>query len=64
MPATRFRCPHCHASVDAARLEHARAPVGELRVCPECDEPVLVEAKHGTAGATAAPSPEPVHTPA
>lgn len=43
MPTSRFCCPHCHAPVDPARVEEARSPAGRLRICPECDEPVLVE---------------------
>lgn len=38
----RFICPHCHASVDPLAMERACSELAEYRVCPVCDEPVLV----------------------
>ena len=36
-------CPHCHTPVDPAAMDAARSPLGEWRICPACDEPVLFE---------------------
>lgn len=38
----RFICPHCHASVDPARMERALSELAEYRICPGCDEAVFV----------------------
>jgi NAD-dependent SIR2 family protein deacetylase len=50
MSPARFVCPHCHAPVDPALMERADSALGELRVCPQCDAPVLFRP-----AATAAP---------
>ena len=56
MPSPRFRCPHCHASVDPAQMELATSRIGELRICPECDEPIPLGERPG-------PLPEKVDAP-
>ena len=37
-------CPHCHTPVDPAAMDTALSTIGEWRICPVCDEPVLFEA--------------------
>lgn len=37
----RFICPHCHASVEPARMERALSELAEYRICPGCDEAVF-----------------------
>lgn len=41
MPS-RFICPHCHHSLDPETLEAADCAHAQYRVCPECDEPIIV----------------------
>ena len=41
MPA-RFFCPHCHCSIDPDLMETAVDGANEYRICPECDEALLV----------------------
>lgn len=38
----RFICPHCHHSVAPSAMESATGPSGYYRICPVCDEAVLV----------------------
>lgn len=38
----RFICPHCHSPVDPSAMESAVGPAGYYRICPICDEAVLV----------------------
>ena len=38
----RFICPHCHSPVDPATLELASSAQAYYRICPVCDEAVLV----------------------
>ena len=44
MPA-RFICPHCHHSIDPLTLEAADCADGQYRICPECDEPIVLSDK-------------------
>lgn len=39
---SRFICPHCHNSIDPQTLEAASSAGTQYRVCPECDEPVML----------------------
>ena len=48
--STRFLCPLCHASVDPAAMDSAGDERIDLRVCPECDSPVLLGESNCTAG--------------
>ena len=40
----RFICPHCHQSIDPHTLEVADDANTQYRVCPACDEPVVLSA--------------------
>jgi hypothetical protein len=48
--SSRFFCPHCHASLDPAALDSAGNEHIDLRVCPECDAPVLLAESDCKAG--------------
>ena len=39
---TRFICPHCHNPIDPLALEVADSASAQYRICPECDEPIVV----------------------
>ena len=39
---TRFICPHCHQSIDPFTLEVADSTNAQYRVCPACDEPIVL----------------------
>ncbi len=57
----RFICPHCHSPVDPASMDSAASPDAYYRICPVCDEAVLVAL---TAGLVAAePQPAASNTP-
>ena len=45
----RFICPHCHSPVDPASLEFASSAQAYYRICPVCDEAVLVALAAGLA---------------
>ncbi len=50
---SRFICPHCHNSIDPQTLEAASSAGTQYRVCPECDEPVMLFVPDdGASGAT------------
>lgn len=40
--STRFFCPHCHSSMDPGLMEAAVDGANEYRICPECDEALLI----------------------
>lgn len=40
----RFICPHCHSPVDPQAMDVAVSVRAACRICPECDEPVLLVA--------------------
>lgn len=42
----RFICPHCHFSIDPLTLEAADCTDAQFRVCPECDEPVVLSSRY------------------
>jgi hypothetical protein len=52
----RFICPHCHSPVDPASLEFASSAQAYYRICPVCDEAVLVALAPGLAVAERAPA--------
>lgn len=39
----RFICPHCHSPLDPNSMELASSNDAQLRVCPNCDEPVVLQ---------------------
>ena len=39
----RFICPHCHSPLDPNSMELASCSDVQLRVCPNCDEPVVLQ---------------------
>ena len=39
----RFICPHCHSPLDPYSMEQASSRDAQLRVCPNCDEPVVLQ---------------------
>lgn len=38
----RFICPHCHTPIDPEHMETAINGNTEYRICPECDEAIVV----------------------
>ena len=38
----RFICPHCHAAINPENLDVAFAAGEDYRVCPDCDELILL----------------------
>lgn len=53
---TRFICPHCHSPVDPAAMELASSERAYYRICPVCDEAVLVALAAGLAVAEPLPA--------
>jgi hypothetical protein len=39
----RFLCPHCHASLDPEAMDTGACGRIELRICPACDMPVVLD---------------------
>ena len=39
----RFLCPHCHASLDPETLDIGCCDRADLRICPACDTPVILD---------------------
>ena len=39
----RFICPHCLSPLDPYSMEQASSRDAQLRVCPNCDEPVVLQ---------------------
>jgi len=40
----RFICPHCHSPIDPRAMDVAVSARAACRICPECDEPILLVA--------------------
>lgn len=40
--SSRFICPHCHSPVEPQRMDVAISDQAACRVCPECDEPIVL----------------------
>ena len=38
----RFICPHGHSPIDPLTLEVADSVYAPCRVCPECDDPIVL----------------------
>ena len=38
----RFICPHCHSPLDPQTMDAASSDRARLRICPECDEPIVL----------------------
>lgn len=38
----RIICPHCHSPIDPLTLEMAFSAEAQYRICPECDEPIVL----------------------
>lgn len=38
----RFICPHCHSPVAPSAMEIATSADAQYRICPECDEPIVL----------------------
>lgn len=53
---TRFICPHCHSPIDPAAMELASSERACYRICPVCDEAVLVALAAGLAVAEPLPA--------
>lgn len=47
---SRFICPHCHHSIDPLTLETADGAHAQYRICPECDEPIVLTAEREDTG--------------
>ena len=37
----RFICPHCHSPLDPLTMDNASTAKARLRICPNCDEPIV-----------------------
>ena len=39
----RFICPHCHSPLDPLTMDNASTVTDvRLRICPDCDEPIVL----------------------
>ena len=38
----RFICPHCHSPLDPLTMDAASTADARLRICPDCDEPIVL----------------------
>lgn len=38
----RFICPHCHSPLDPLTMDAASTRGAQLRICPDCDEPIVL----------------------
>ncbi len=43
----RFICPHCHSPVEPQRMDILVSDQADCRICPECDEPIVLVATLG-----------------
>lgn len=44
---SRFICPHCHSPVEPQRMDVAISDQAACRICPECDEPIVLTTMDG-----------------
>lgn len=44
----RYICPYCHVPVDPAAMELSSCECADLRVCPNCDSPVVLAMRAGS----------------
>ena len=49
----RFICPHCHSPLDPQTMDAASSDHARLRICPECDEPIVLAITAASVRATA-----------
>ena len=49
----RFICPHCHSPLDPLTMDNASTANARLRICPDCDEPIVLAVTAAPARATA-----------
>ena len=40
----RFICPHCHSPLEPRTMDRADDAKSQLRICPNCDEPIVLAA--------------------
>lgn len=59
MPS-RFICPHCHSPIDPQDMDVGHGLGGEYRICPDCDQPVLLGATAHPAGNSPDDAADPV----
>ena len=38
----RFICPHCHSPLDPLTMDKVSTANARLRICPDCDEPIVL----------------------
>lgn len=38
----RIICPHCHRPIDPQTLDYASSNSAQFRICPACDEPIVL----------------------
>ena len=38
----RIICPHCHSPIDPHTLDYATSEKAQFRICPACDEPIVL----------------------
>ena len=38
----RFICPRCHSPLDPRTMDAASTANARLRICPDCDEPIVL----------------------
>jgi len=43
----RFICPHCHSPVEPQHMDVLISHEAACRICPECDEPIVLAATLG-----------------
>ena len=49
----RFICPHCHSPLDPLTMDNASSASARLRICPDCDEPIVLAVTAAPAQAVA-----------
>jgi hypothetical protein len=49
----RFICPHCHSPLDPQTMDAASTANARLRICPDCDEPIVLAVAAAPARAAA-----------
>jgi hypothetical protein len=54
----RIICPHCHCPIDPLILEVAVSAKAQYRICPECDEPIVLAVDREDDGLPASPEDE------
>ena len=52
----RIICPNCHSPIDPQTLEYAASDSVQFRICPACDEPIVLALTLAIAEPPPAPS--------